>query len=221
MFLEQALGSEARIKILRTLFQEALPQLDAASLARETGKSLAGVHKALSEVEAAGVVVSHQRGRTAFFAANGAHPWFEALQTLFREERTRHNVPHLFPTYWNLMESVVSRFAKARGVRVIAMYGSLTRPPIYPDADIDLLVGFEPPGRPPPLEARILGHRVSMLAIDIDSLEEKVRKKDPFVAGALERHVVLYQAPGYEAPWLRRRIEPSAARRRHRRGGLR
>lgn len=218
MHVEQALGSETRTKVLRTLFQDALPQLDAGALAGEAGKSVAGVRKALAETQSAGVVLAHQRGRRVFYAANGAHPWFPVLLQLFRHERDSNNVAHLFPTFWNHIEGVVGALTKSEGVLVVALFGSLMRPPIYPDADVDLLVGVASKSAIPSYSGEILGHPVSVLVLETEALERKVRQNDPFITGALERHVVLYQAPGYEPPWMHRRLATSTDRPRRQRG---
>lgn len=202
MYLEQALGSETRIKVLRTLYQEAFPQMDAASLAQETGKSRASVHRALAELSGFGILVKVTRGRSALYAVNVEHAWFGPFYELFLEERRRHNVPHLFPTFWNHLETVVSRIAQARGVLAIILYGSLTRAPVYPNADVDLLVVTAAKQRVPEQDASVLGHPVSILSMDADVLERKSAGDDAFLASSLERHVLLYKAPDYELPWV-------------------
>lgn len=191
------------MKILRTLFQEALPQLDAAALSLETGKSVAGVHKALAELLPTRVVLPLQRGRTTYYAAHADGPWFQEILTLFRRERERTNAPHLFPTYWNHLEPLVGRVSTDTGVLTLLLYGSLLRPPVYPTADVDLLVVLEDNAPRPHLEGTLLGHKLSLLVLSRSSFEQKARAGDAFVAGALERHLVLYQDAAYEFPWAK------------------
>ncbi|MBI4394313.1 MAG: hypothetical protein HY556_11060 [Euryarchaeota archaeon] len=220
VFIEQILGSETRVKILRTLLQEALPQLDLAALSRETGKSVSGVHKALKELQASRLIVSYKRGQTTYFAVDGAHASFAPLLDLFRDERDRQNVSHLFPTMWNHLESIIAGTAKPPAVRFVLLYGSLTRPPIYPDSDVDLFVGLTPRLGYDPPEGKILGHKISVLAMDTDALERKIAANDRFITSVLERNVVLYAAPRYELPWARMRAGARTGRRRNRHRGF-
>lgn len=202
VFLESPLGSDARIKILRTLFQEAFPLLDAEALARETGRSRAGVHLALGELLSSQVLVAHVQGRTRLFAVNRDHRWFGALFQLFRDERLRDGVSHLFPTFWNHLEPVVDRISRIRGVLAVVLFGSVTRPPLYPDADVDLLV-VAPKAFVRPLGRNaVMGHNVSLLVMTPEALGKKVATGDEFVRSALERHVVLHVASRYRLPWL-------------------
>jgi predicted nucleotidyltransferase len=203
MYLEFLLGSEARVKILRTLFQEALPQMDAAALSRETGKSRAGVHRALHQILSTGLLVANRRRRTTYYAVDPDHPWSRPLAEVFRAERTYGNVPHLFPTYWNHLEAVVAQLAGHDGVAFVLLYGSLTRSPVRPNADVDLLVGLKAGHQRPKFDGHVLGHRVSLVTISTDRTDETLKKRDPFLESVLERHVVLYKAPGATLAWRR------------------
>lgn len=205
MFLESALAADTRVKILRTLFQEALPQLDVTALSRETGKSVAGVHKALAELLPTRVVLPLQRGRTTYHAANADSAWFPQILNLFRLERDRTNAPHLFPTYWNHLEPIVGHVGTQRGALALLLYGGFVRPPVYPTADVDLLLVFGDKAPRPRVEGTLLGHKLSPVVLNQSSFEQKARGADAFLAGVLERHLILYQDPAYEFPWTKER----------------
>lgn len=192
------------MKILRTLFQEALPQMDAAALSRETGKSRAGIHRALHEILSTGLLAPTRRGRTTYYAVDSEHPWTRPLAELFRAERTKGNVPHLFPTYWNHLEAVVSRLAGHKGVAFVVLYGSLTRSPIRPNADVDLLVGTHPGGKPPDVDQRVLDHPVSVVPMSTDRIRDDLKKPSAFLENVVERNVILYKAPDTTIPWRAR-----------------
>lgn len=198
MHLEAALGSRTRVKILRTLFQEAFPQLDADALVDETGKSRSGVHKALNEIVATGLVRETRRGRTHYYAVDRGHPWARRLAELFRAERTQDNVPHLFPTYWNRLEDLARDLSRRDGVLLVLLFGSLTRNPVEPTADVDLLVGLDADAEPPSAEEQLLGHEVSLTGMALDRFLEKLEAGDAFAASVAERNVVLYRDPGAE-----------------------
>ena len=215
MFLESALAADARLKIVRTLFHEPLAQLDAAALSRETGRSVAGVHKALAELLPTRIVTPVRRGRTTYYSANGASPWFLDLLHLFRLERERSRAPHLFPTYWNHLEPIVGKLAAHPAVVAVILYGSLVRPPVFPSSDVDLLVVLRDKAERPAVDARLLGHAVSPLYLGRSAFERKAQGADAFMRGVLERHVVLHRHHAYDFPW-ERAAEPGPARRRGR-----
>jgi predicted nucleotidyltransferase len=207
------------MKVLRTLFQEALPQLDAAALGRETGKSVAGVHKALAELLPTRVVVAMRRGRTTYYAANADSHWYADILQLFRSERERTNAPHLFPTYWNHLQPLADHVAAHRGVLAVLLYGSLVRPPIYPTADVDLLIVVEDAAPLPRIEGALLGHKVSPLILTRASFERKSRADDAFIVSVLEREIVLFQDPDYELPGRSSRARLQGQHRQRRKGG--
>lgn len=199
--LEFALTSEVKVKILRTLFQEAYPTLDAGALSDETGKSRAGVHRAIKDLVATGVLDRSKRGRTTYYSVDRGHPWAEPLAELFRAERNQDNVPHLFPTYWNHLEDLASGLSRRDGVAYVLLHGSLTRSPVRPNADVDLLVAHDPSTDPPGHEGRLLGHEVSLVAMTTDRVRDKLKADDRFLRSVVERHVVLYRAPDAVLPW--------------------
>lgn len=198
--LEAALGSRTKVKVLRTLFQETFPQFDASALADETGKSVSGVHNVLDDLVATGVVARTRRGRTHYFAVNRDHSWAQPLAELFQRERTQDNVPHLFPTYWNRLEGLAHQLGSAEGVAFLLLHGSLTRSPIEPTADVDLLVGLDEGRQAPSHEESLLGHEVSIVGMEVDRFDEKLRNGAAFAESVAERNVVLYRDPSVELP---------------------
>lgn len=190
------------MKILRTLFQEAFPQLDAGALADETGKSRSGVHKALGELVATGLLRETRRGRTHFYAVDRQHPWAGPLADLFRAERAQDNVPHLFPTYWNHLEDLANALAREDGVQLVLLHGSMVRPPIEPTADVDLFLGLEAGAEVPEVRRELLGHGVSVVGMAIERFIEKLKAGDAFPTAVAERHVVLYRDPEVTVPGI-------------------
>jgi predicted nucleotidyltransferase len=198
--LEQAVGSETRVKLLRSLFH-GYRTLDVHSLVLETGKSRAGVYKAVRELHSADLVFEETRGKTAFYGLVNAHPLFEPLDGMFQAEARRQPVAHLMPAFWNHLEGWVSRLAKVPTVKFALLFGSILRPPLYPDADVDVLLAVEDPGELPTEAASILGHPVSVTPMQIDTYWRRRKENDPFLMSVLERHVFLYQSPDYAYPW--------------------
>lgn len=198
--LEQVLGSETRIKILRSLFH-GYRTLDAHALMLETGKSRAGVYKALHELLATDVIFEDSRGRTKYFALTNSHPLFEPLAAQFQAEAQRQPVGHLMPAFWNHLENWVSRLQQCPTVKFALLFGSVLRPPLYPGSDVDILLAVDDPAKLPVDHATILGHPVSVTPMQVETYWARRRENDPFLASVLERHVFLYQNPDYAYPW--------------------
>lgn len=200
MHLEQVLGSEARIKVLRCLVH-GYRTLDAHALTLETGKSRAGVYKAVRELLAADVLFEDVRGRTTFYGLSNAHPLFEPLAAQFHAEAQRQPVGHLMPAFWNHLENWVSGLKQFPTVKFALLFGSALRPPLYPGSDVDVLLAVEDPAELPVEHADILGHPVSVTPMQVETYWARRRENDPFLASVLERHVFLYQSPDYAYPW--------------------
>lgn len=207
MHLEQALASEARVKILRSLFH-GYRSLDASGLVSETGKSKAGVYKAIRQLLSVDLVFEEPRGRTTFYALTNSHPLFEPLDALFQAEARRQPTAHLMPAFWNHLENWLARLEDVPGLKFALLFGSILRPPLYPDADVDVLLVVDDPTRVPDLHAEILGHPVSVTPMQVDAYWAARARNEPFLTSALERHVFLYQSPDYRYPW---REAPKAA----------
>jgi predicted nucleotidyltransferase len=210
--VEQVWSTDAKVKVLRTLAQPSFPQFETKALSRETGLSATGVRNALRDLVATGIVQPMPSGRTTRYALSGDHSMTESVLLAFRAEAERQGIQHLEPTLWNHLVAVVDRLSAKPGVAFVLLVGSLTRPPVYPDADADLLVGVRSKtsarGRQTrreieDVQADVLGHPTHIIALDVQDFEAKVRAKDAFVTSALARNVVLYQAPDYVFPWAR------------------
>lgn len=223
MHVEQVWGADSKVKILRSLAQPGFPQLDAAQLAAETGLSIAGVRRTLRELTATGILQPFARGRVTYFALNADHSMARSVLDAFRAEVENQGIEHLGTTFWNHLVQVVDRITERDGVLFVILHGSVTRPPVYPGADVDLLVGMDPVEVAPEfysrrqrrmvsdtrtdktdleaMSASVMGHPVHVLTVNAAEFEEKVRANDPFAANVLGRHVVLYQDANYAFPW--------------------
>jgi predicted nucleotidyltransferase len=211
------------VKILRTLAQPSFPQLDAARLAAETGLSIAGVRRALRDLGATGILQPIRRGRTTFYALHADHAMARSVLDAFRTEAENQGIEHLMPTFWNHLTHVVDRITERDGVLFVLLFGSVARPPVFPGADVDLLVGTRlsavttagadrrsrrgadevrsTKSELDAMEATVMGHPVHILTMDAGEFEAKVRANDAFATNLMTRHVVLYQSAEYTFPW--------------------
>ena len=188
------------MKLLRSLFH-GYRTLDVHGLVQETGKSRAGVYKAVRELLRADLLYEDERGSTRYFGVTNLHPLFEPLDALFQAEARRQPVGHLMPAFWNHLENWLSRLEKVRTVKFALLFGSILRPPLYPDADVDVLAVVDDPRELSLEPATILGHRVSVTPMQLDAYWRLRKANDPFLMSVLERHVFLYQSYDYVYPW--------------------
>lgn len=223
MHVEQVWGADSKVKILRSLAQPGFPQRDATQLAAETGLSLAGVRNTLRELTATGIIQPFARGRITFFAFNADHSMARSILDAFRVETSAQGIEHLGPTFWNHLVRVVDKITERDGVLFVLLHGSITQPPVYPNADVDLLVGMDPTEIAPEhysrrqrrmvsdtrtdktdLEAMtesVMGHPVHIITTNAAEFEDKARTNDPFAANVLARNVILYMDANYDFPW--------------------
>ncbi|MGQ0847740.1 MAG: MarR family transcriptional regulator, partial [Actinomycetota bacterium] len=74
--------SHAQAKVLAEIFVYGTGPLSLTELARRTGVSVAGVHKEVTRLEAAGLIESERVGRTRRVSPNQASPYHQELRGL-------------------------------------------------------------------------------------------------------------------------------------------
>ncbi len=86
--LDNVLGSEARVRVVRFLTAESDRASSVSEIARDTGLTKQGVLKALQQLVAQGVVVRAGSGRSNVYAFRPDSPLLEPLRALFDSETT-------------------------------------------------------------------------------------------------------------------------------------
>lgn len=84
--LDDILGYPANIRLLRCLV-EANTSMSISALAKRTGISVPGIHKAVSRLMKTGIIRYVGSGRTQLIELRNEHPMFRAISTLFNAER--------------------------------------------------------------------------------------------------------------------------------------
>ncbi len=134
---EDILGSRTKVRILRVLCAHPEREFSTRELAGAVGQSLGSVHPALGQLQDTRVVLTRRIGRSRVARINRAHPLYETLAFLFREETSALAV-------------VAREFANAlphRGIEAAVLFGSVARGEPRARSDIDVLVVVDDPRR--------------------------------------------------------------------------
>jgi hypothetical protein len=87
--LNELLGTEANVRLLRTLCDEVSGPISAADAAQRSGLTEAGARRALARLARTGFVVRSGRGRSVHFGLRQRDGLVEALSNLYAAERRR------------------------------------------------------------------------------------------------------------------------------------
>jgi len=138
MFIENLLGSKAKVKILRVL-SETRTAYSLKDLVAETELSLSIVHKATEELAEEGILLRIKgTGKERLYKFNVDSPFAAAIFELFKVEKTRQRKEIIFMHTWSVLEDVVSKI-KDKSILII-LFGSQARGDATLNSDIDLLI---------------------------------------------------------------------------------
>jgi len=138
MFIENVVGSKAKIKMLRVL-SESRAAFSLQNLKNETELSIGIIHKALEELVEEGILLKIKGSRKErLFKFNTENPFAHDVFELFRIEKTRQRKEIVFLHTWNVLESAVAKIKENAGL--IMLFGSQARGDATLRSDIDLLV---------------------------------------------------------------------------------
>lgn len=134
---DDILGSRTKLRLLRVLYAHPGREFSIRELAGAVGQSLGSVHPALGQLLGTRVVLMRRIGRSRVVRVNRAHPLYETLASLFREETSA-------------LAGVAREFARAlprQGIEAAVLFGSVARGEPRARSDIDILVVVDDPSR--------------------------------------------------------------------------
>jgi len=138
MFIENLIGSKAKVKLLRVL-SESRAAYSLKNLRDETGLSLSIVHKSAEELAEEGILLRIKgTGKERMYKFDTDSPFAAAIFELFRTEKTRQRKEIIFMHTWSVLEDIVSKIKKKSDL--IILFGSQARGDATLNSDIDLLV---------------------------------------------------------------------------------
>ena len=89
--LDEILGSEANVRLLRILLEESPSALSVTDAAESTGLTREGARKALERLAGSGIVERVGSGRAQKWGIKSSHTLVPALRAIFDAERQRHD----------------------------------------------------------------------------------------------------------------------------------
>ena len=138
MFIENLVGSKAKVKILRVL-SETRTAYNLNNLKAETELSLGIVHKASEELTEEGLLLKIKGNRKErLYKFNTDNPFASSIFELFKVEKTRQRKEIIFMHTWSILEDIVSKI-KSKSILII-LFGSQARGDATLNSDIDLLI---------------------------------------------------------------------------------
>src|SRR3989338_3343668 len=125
MFIENLIGSKAKVKMLRVL-SESRTAFSLKDLKEETELSMGILHKSLADLAEDGIVLKIKgTGKERLFKFNTDCPFAPMLFDIFRVEKTRQRKEVVLRHTWQVLEKLVSSL-KGK-VLLIALFGSQAR----------------------------------------------------------------------------------------------
>ena len=138
MFIENLLGSKAKVKILRVL-SESRAAFSLQNLKNETELSLGIIHEAVQNLAGEKILLKIKGTRKErLFKFNTENPFAHNIFELFKIEKTWQRKEIVFLHTWNVLESAVSKIKEKSSL--IILFGSQARGDAVLRSDIDLLV---------------------------------------------------------------------------------
>lgn len=139
MFIETIMGSEAKVKVIRSLMESKIAY-SMQDLKQLTGLSIGVIHKVIGGIMKEKLIIQKKgKGKQRFYQANLENKYTIKLSPIFEDEKIdRKSVPlHV----WNRLESICSELkAKIEGITDIILFGSLAKGEFRISSDIDLLI---------------------------------------------------------------------------------
>jgi len=125
MFIENLIGSKAKVKILRVL-AESRTAYSLKNLTDATELSIGIIHKALGDLVEEGIAIKIKGTRKErLFKFNTGSPFAASVFDIFRIEKTKRRKEAVLQHTWTVLENAVS---KLKGkTHLIALFGSQAR----------------------------------------------------------------------------------------------
>lgn len=192
MFIENLLGSKAKVKILRVL-SETRTAFSLKNLVAETELSLSIVHKAAEELAEEGILLKIKgTGKERLYKFNADSPFAAAIFELFKVEKTRQRKEIIFMHTWSVLEDVVSKIKNKSNL--IILFGSQARGDATLNSDIDLLIV------PKNSQEEILNdlrgvksrNKINPTMISLEAFKEEIKNNTLFYKNIKSDSVIFY-----------------------------
>jgi len=193
MFIENLIGSKAKVKILRVL-AEVRTAYSLKDLEAETGLSLSIVHKSAEELVDEGMLIKIKgKRKQRLYKFNTDSAFAASIFDLFRIEKTRQRKEIIFLHTWSILEDITSRIKNISDL--IILFGSQARGDATLDSDIDLLIIAEDKS-----QERILDlinntkvkNKINPTLINLKTFQNDIKNNTLFYKNIKKDSIILY-----------------------------
>ena len=141
MFIENIIGTESKVKIIRTLL-EINTGFTLTDLEKETGLSRGIIHKEVKRLLQLHVIIEVQKqGKLTFYKINLENQYVQILAKLFDLEKLQERKNKTPLPTWNFLSLITNKLlTKNLPIKHIVLYGSTARGTSTIHSDIDLLI---------------------------------------------------------------------------------
>jgi len=195
MFIENLLGSKAKVKILRIL-SEARTAYSLKSLKAETELSLSIVHSSAEELAEEGILLRIKGTRKErLYKFDTDSPFAAAIFELFKTEKTRQRKEIIFMHTWSVLEDVVSKIKEKSNL--IVLFGSQARGDATLNSDIDLLVILGSPQQEilDSIREIQIKNKINPTLLSLTAFNEESKNNTLFYKNIKKDSIILYINP--------------------------
>lgn len=129
--LEELLGNETRVRMLRAFYSYAGKEFSESELHRIAGIPQPSVHRNVKSLLAEGILERRRLGKANIYSLNREHVLHETLAELFGREKG---------LVADLEKHILKRFSNLQEVRAVYLFGSIPQGRERSDSDVDILV---------------------------------------------------------------------------------
>lgn len=195
MFVENLLGSKAKVKILRVL-SETRTAYSLKNIKTETELSLSITHKAAEELAEEGILARIKGTRKErLYKFNTDSPFAAAIFELFKTEKTRQRKEIIFLHTWSVLEDIVAKIKDQPNV--VILFGSQARGDATLDSDIDIMIV---PKNPQEKIVDIIKkiktkNKINPLVLELSAFNEEMKNDTLLYRNIKKDGVILYIHP--------------------------
>ncbi len=198
MFIENLLGSKAKVKLLRVL-SETRTAFRLQDIKNETELSLGIIHKSVQELVEEGILIKIKGSRKErLFKFNPESPFSHNVFELFQTEKTLQRNEVVLLHTWNILENAVAKIKEKS--RLIILFGSQARGEATLRSDIDLLV------IPRNSQGEILdalrgiksGNKINPTVVSLGAFKDDIKNDTLFYKNIKKDSLILHMERGIE-----------------------
>ncbi|MCD4759894.1 nucleotidyltransferase domain-containing protein [archaeon] len=144
MFIENILGTESKVKLIRTLL-EVNTAFTMEDLEKETGLSRGIIHRELNRlVDNIIALKVEKQGKLGYYKINFDNQYVQILTKLFELENAKERKNKIPVVTWNLLALITSKIISNNlEVSKLILFGSVARGTSTIRSDIDLMITGE------------------------------------------------------------------------------